>query len=348
MVQVRSFRNLISLSLFVVLALFLSGQASAQTGNGWSVCNETSRIVELSTGRSAGNDVIIEGWNRVRPGECRVVLPAPLTPGPYFLYGRSSRAHRGGVKVWSGDYEFCVDSQGSFSVESPPDCTAMGLEARQFQPILIESRTSWTTTLKETQLWTGDRAQAAGIQRLLDDAGIESGTIDGYIGRRTRAAIRTFLTERELSPDTPDTDLIDYLEQVAIERSRNIGLTLCNRSENRVWTAIGRRRGEGWESRGWWGLEAGSCERVVDQALIAASHFVYAEMETPGGQKALTGGFDVFCISRSQFAILGKEDCGLSFYEEVSFVETEVPEDGRLVFEFFERDFEFIETGEES
>ena len=71
-------------------------------------------------------------------------------------------------------------------------------------------------------------------------------------------------------------------------------------------------------------------------------------METPGGQKALTGGFDVFCISRSQFAILGKEDCGLSFYEEVSFVETEVPEDGRLVFEFFERDFEFIETGEES
>ncbi|OUY01021.1 MAG: hypothetical protein CBB65_02590 [Hyphomonadaceae bacterium TMED5] len=346
MAQARSFQTLIGLSLFLLLAVLCVGRAHAQDAEGWSVCNETSRIAELSTGRQVGNDVVVEGWTRVRPGECRVVLQAPLREGIYFLYGRTSRAHRGGVKSWTGDYEFCVDSQGTFSVETPPDCAAMGLEARGFQPVTIEDRTSWTTTLRETQQWNQQNAMAAGIQRLLDDAGIESGAIDGYIGRRTRSAIRTFLNDQDLPGDTTDTQLIDYLEQIAIERARSIGLTLCNRSNNRVWAAIGRRRGEGWESRGWWSLAAGTCERVVDQALIETSHFVYAEMDTPDGRKRIADGNEIFCLSQSQFAILGRENCAANFYEDAGFVETEVPADGLLIYEFFERDFEFMETEE--
>ncbi len=321
--------------------LLTSAPAAAQSGEGWSVCNETSRIVELATGRPLANTHVIEGWTRIRPGECRTVVEAPLRSGEiYYLYGRTSRAHRGGMRSWVGDYPFCVDSQGAFSLESLPNCTAMGLETRKFQPVLIESSTSWSTTLKETQKWTRERAQSAGIQRLLDDAGVESGSIDGYIGRRTRGAIRDFLSAQKLSSETTDAELIDYLEQVAIERSRNIGLSICNRTDERLWAAIGRRRGEGWESRGWWRLEAGSCERVIDQALIAAEHYVYAEMETETGTRYLkTTKGDTFCHSPSQFAILGKDKCKEAFYDEAVFKQTAIPEDGRLVVEFFERDF---------
>lgn len=340
----RLFRSLFNLGLFCLISLLLgAGQtASAQTArNGWSVCNETSRIVELATGRPMNNSVVVEGWTRIRPGECRIVLQAPLNSGsPYFLYGRTSRAHRGGMKSWTGDYPFCVDSQGSFSVESPPNCTAMGLESRRFQPILIESSTRWSTTLKETQKWSLQTAQMAGIQRLLDDAGIESGAIDGYIGRRTRGAIQEFLASQNLPGDSTDEELIDYLEQVAIQRSRNIGLNLCNRSDYGVWAAIARRRGEGWESRGWWRLEAGSCERVVDQALIATPHYIYAEMETDEGRRVLSAeGENTFCTSRAQFAVLGRDQCKEAFYDEKVFQETSVPTDGGLVFEFFNRDF---------
>lgn len=345
MALVRLFQNPGFLSGLFLAALFCAPSANAQQEpSGWSVCNETSRIIETATGRQSDSDVIVEGWTRIRPGECRNVLAAPLKPGPYFLYGRSSRAHRGGTKAWTGDYQYCVDSQGAFSVESPPDCTAMGLESRKFQPILIESKTRWTTTLKETQVWTKETAQAAGIQRLLDDAGVESGAIDGYIGRRTRNAIADFLTSRKLPTDTDDEKLIDYLEQEAIERARNIGLTLCNRTESRLWTAIARRRGEGWESRGWWGIEAGACERVIDESLISASHFVFAEMETDGGNKILDDGTDSFCIAHSRFAILGRTKCKAGFYDEARFKETAVPEKGRLVVEFFDRDFKFSEV----
>lgn len=320
-----------------------AGEASAQSRNGWSVCNETSRIVEMATGKPDDRSVYVEGWTRIRPGECRVVMEAPLLSGQHhYLYGRTSRAHRGGMKSWSGEFPFCVDSQGQFSLESVPNCTAMGLETRKFQPVLIESRTRWTTTLKETQKWSRQTAQSAGIQRLLGDAGIELGNIDGYIGRRTRRAIREFLISQQLPEDSTDDELIDYLEQVAIDRSRNIGLSLCNRTDDRIWTAIGRRRGEGWESRGWWRLEAGSCERVVDQELIASPHFVYAEMDSEAGQKVLTPAeSELFCMSPTQFAILGKDKCEENLYLEAPFRQTEVPVDGRLVVEFFDRDFDF-------
>ncbi len=327
-----------------MLALLTSGKASAQAASGWSVCNETSMIIETASGRTKGADVIVEGWRRVRPGECKVILNAPLKPGPYFLYGRSSRAHRGGIREWTGEYQYCVDAQGSFSVESPPDCGAMGLEPRDFKPVLIESKTRWITTLRETEKWTTTTAKAAGIQRLLGDAGVESGKIDGYIGRRTRGAISTFLQSRKLPASTDDNQLMDYLEQVAIERSRNLGFTLCNRTDERVWTAIGRRRGEGWESRGWWPIDAGGCERVIDEALLATPHYVFAEIESDAGLKRLSGASESFCLSRAQFAILGRDQCEEKFFDTANFVETAEPEDGKLVFELFDRDFEFAET----
>ena len=347
MAQARSFPEhfdfrLIAAGLALVLiGLFAPHAQAQQAATGWSVCNQTSMIIETSTGRPSGSDVIIEGWTRIRPGECRVVLAAPLQPGPHFLYGRSSRAHRGGIREWSGEYEHCVDAQGSFSVENPPNCVEMGLEGRKFKPVLIESKTRWTTTLKETQKWSMKTAKAAGIQRLLDDAGVESGKMDGYIGRRTRSAISDFLTSKKLPADTDDNQLMDYLEQVAIERSRNLGLTICNRSGDRVWTAIGRRRGEGWESRGWWPIEAGACERVIDEALLAAPHYIFAEIETPSGVKRLKNAAETFCMTRSQFAILGRDKCTEKYYQTGLFVETDDAKDGKLVFELFNRDFEY-------
>lgn len=346
MVLERLFRSL-ALILFVIMGVSVLVPAEAQANRGWSVCNETSYVIQVASGRPEGGGTVVQGWTKVRPGACEVLLPAPLTPGAHYLYAQSSLAHRGGLKAWRGDEPLCVEGLVSFTIESLADCTVMGLDERQFRPVLIESRTRWTNTIRETQAYTlsngSNSARSAGVQRLLGDAGVYSGAIDGDLGPRTRAAIREFLRERNLPSDTSDTDIIDILEQVALDRARNVGLTLCNRTENRIWTAIGRRNGQGWESRGWWLLEASGCARVIDEPLLQTEHFVFGEMEgdeaAGTGPRQLLRAADTFCISQSKFAIAGREDCGASAYRAALFASTPVPTDRKLVFEFFDRDF---------
>ena len=143
------------------------------------------------------------------------------------------------------------------------------MRSREFRPVLIEDADGWRTTFSETDKRNLEQASAAGVQRLLDNAGVYAGRIDGYLGRKTRAAIGDFLQSKGLDAETSDADLMDILEQTAIERARNVGLTFCNRTDKRIWSAMARRRGEGWESRGWWLLEAGGCARVIDEPLCS-------------------------------------------------------------------------------
>lgn len=330
-----------TLAIFALaLTLGLPMKAAAQANSGWEVCNETSYIIEAATGRYEGQGVVVEGWTRLRPGSCDRVIEGTLRPGIHYLFGRSSTAHRGGRKVWAGTSLLCIDPTGSFAVENIPDCSVMGLEAREFRPVLIEEANRWRTSFTETEKRTLEQASAAGVQRLLDNAGVYAGRIDGFLGRKTRAAIGDFLQSKDLDADTSDADLMDILEQTAIERARNVGLTFCNRTDKRIWSAMARRRGEGWESRGWWLLEAGGCARVIDEPLLQAGLFAYAEMEMGDGEiRTLTRGSDQFCVSKAKFAITGREACEEAAYRSGLFVATPAPVNRRLVFEFFERDF---------
>ncbi|MEL6259336.1 MAG: DUF1036 domain-containing protein [Pseudomonadota bacterium] len=333
-------RLFLKVGAIVALAVACGFPASAQSPSGWSVCNRTSFVLETATARPEGPSLIVEGWTKIRPGGCEVVLTAPLSQGVHYLYSRSSDAHRGGSREWGGgDEKLCVDPTGGFSVESPPDCAAMGLVPKSFRPVLIERRNGWMTVLEETEKYTEDRARAAGVQRLLGDATGDRAKIDGYLGRRTKRSIAAFLKDNGLKSDATDDQLIDALERRAIERGRDLGLTLCNRTRRRIWAAIARRRGDEWESRGWWQLEAGGCARAIDEALIQTDYFVYGEMEVDETKYLLERGSDTFCIARAKFAIAGRRDCEASAYESALFAASSTPEEGRLVFEFFERDF---------
>ncbi len=343
MVQARWFPK----ALLALLAAVLLGAGAAYLNNaraqaapgGWSLCNQTSYIVEVSTGRPDGKAVLVSGWLRLRPGECKLAANAPLTRGVHYSHARTSSAHRGGRRQWSGASRLCVDPQSSFAIENPPNCQAMGLEERSFRDIRINKRDSWRTIFSEANPYSLATARTAGLQRLLSDAGYEAATPSGnYDPRRMAAAISRFRTERDAQASTEE-QLIDALESNARRRAEAIGLTLCNRTAGRVWSAVARRRGEGWESRGWWALGPGGCARTIDDPLIQNFYFVQALLESPQGTRELANGGESFCTSPAKFAILGREKCGERAYDIGLF--TPITPQGRegIIVEFFERDF---------
>jgi uncharacterized membrane protein len=329
-------------------ALAFAGSAVAQqqrSPNGWQICNETTFVLEAATGRPDGRSIQVQGWTRLRPGECRVAVGAPLARGTHYLYARTSSAHRGGRRQWAGDARLCVDPTAQFQIENPPRCTDT-YEERRFRRVQINKRDTWRTSFSEATQYSQSRARQLGLQRLLEDAGYD--VREGRRGvdpRRIAQAIAQFRASARLSPTATEDQLIDALETAARRRAGQVGLTLCNRTRGRVWTAVARRRGEGWESRGWWALAPGGCVRTIDEVLIQEVYYVHASLQTPEGPRYLAAGGEPFCTSPARFAILGREHCEARYYETTLFTRIGARDRDGLVVDFEDRDF--LETGVE-
>lgn len=345
MALVRSFTRfaLGALACAVIAgALLFAAQAHAQqrAASGWQICNETSYVLEAATGRPDGRAIVVQGWTRLRPGDCRAGMGAPLARGTHYLYARTSAAHRGGRRQWVGDATLCVDPAASFQIENPPQCATMGLEERRFRRVQINKRDTWRTSFSEATPYTASRARAAGLQRLLLDAGYEIRTGRGGADPRAIAqSIAQFRAAARLAPNASEDQLIDALETAARRRSDQVGLTLCNRTRGRVWTAIARRRGEGWESRGWWQLASGGCVRTLDESLIQDVYYVYAALDSDEGPRLLAAGGEAFCTSPARFAVLGRESCDTRYYDTSVFTPISARNRDGLVVDFEERDF---------
>ncbi|MGE0597239.1 MAG: DUF1036 domain-containing protein [Hyphomonadaceae bacterium] len=331
----------IALAAALAIARVDDARAQQQRANsGWQVCNETSYVLEAATGRPDGRAILVQGWTRLRPGDCRTAVGAPLARGTHYLYARTSAAHRGGRRQWIGDATLCVDPSSSFTIENPPQCATMGLEERRFRRVQINKRDTWRTSFSEAQPYTLTRARQQGLQRLLQDAGYEIRTGRGGADPRAIAqSIAQFRSQARLQPNASEDQLIDALETAARRRSDQVGLTLCNRTRGRVWTAMARRRGEGWESRGWWQLAPGGCVRTLDEALIQEVYYVYAALDSDEGPRLLAAGGEAFCTSPARFAILGRESCGDRYYDTALFTPISARNRTGLVVDFAERDF---------
>ncbi len=332
--------------LCAVLAalMALAGRADAQQQrrqtSGWQICNETSFVLEAATGRPDGRAILVQGWTRLRPGECRIAVSAPLARGTHYLYARTSPAHRGGRRQWGGDARLCIDPSGSFTIENPPQCSAMGLDERRFRRVRINKRDTWRTSFAEAQPYTLTRARQAGLQRLLADAGFD--LREGRRGadpRRIAQAIAQFRTTARLPANATENQLIDALEQQAQRRAQQVGLTLCNRTRGRLWTALGHRNDGEWESRGWWPLNPNGCVRTIDEELIQEVYYVHAALETSEGPRMLAAGGEAFCTSGARFAIIGRGNCAARYYDEQLFTPISARNRTGLVVDFEERDF---------
>lgn len=328
-------------SRLFLIALLALPAAPARAAD---ICNETSFIIEAALGWiTERREIAVEGWTRVRPGECVEAGPTidPDSDQPLLFYARSTAAYLGGVREWGGQLDLCVGA-ADFAVEGVTDCESLGLDRRGFDVLRGEHR---LRTVLVEPLDFGDDAQEAGIQRLLRDAGYDIRFIDGVEGRRTFRAISAFVQAEGLPRTPPRPELIDALEAAAIRRNAEAGLVVCNETEGRIAVALARQRNDVWESRGWWRLDAGGCARVIAEHLDLADAWFYAERtgETVG---RLQNGTETFCYSPSRFVAEGRTDCAGRGYAAAPFRQIPGPVDGTSRVSLTLADFRLIENPE--
>lgn len=280
----------------------------------WQVCNETSYVLRLAIASPVAGKMTPRGWTRIRPGECET--PDGTVGIQRFIYAESVAAHRGGIREWKGKTPLCV-GEAEFTADATKDCADQGMESRNY---IAVSPDDPVTSFVEAREY-GGKAADAGIQRLLRDNGYQISRIDGLAGRRTQRTLSSFLKDHELAQNLTRSQQIDALEAAALENVKKIGLTLCNKSDERIWSAIGLRRKGLWESRGWWSIEPEDCLQVHKDSLSTSDLHFYAlqedtpadpENEPPRPDKKLTSVAiepAIFCIAEARFSALGRENC---------------------------------------
>ena len=313
---------LIRISLFALLAVFLTEERAEAA----ELCNETSYVVQVATGWPVEGGVVLQGWQRVRPGECvasaqEVSLESDT---PIFYYAKTSSAYLGGVREWRGGVPLCVD-EADFDVVANTRCAALGLASRDF--MIREGENRARTVLVEPSNY-GRRAEVAGIQRLLESAGYAISSVDGYEGRGTRRAVSSFLSDRGLGNRPAASRLIDELESAALERNASSGVTICNETIGDISAAIGHRVEDDWQSRGWWRLHAGECARMLATHLETGNAYYYAERINTGERTPILEGTQPFCLAPARFVAEGRGNCQQRGYGEALFRAVPEPENG--------------------
>ena len=302
----------------------------------WDICNETSFILRTANALVRDSKMTLKGWNEINPGQC-FTINAP-TGSPRYIFAESSDVNQGGIREWSGKTPICV-SRNNFIADATKSCALQNLETRNY--ISVNPAENRTTLIEPDDF--GDKADIAGIQRLLKDNGYKITRVDGLSGRRTNRYIREFKKIHSLPVSVSNNDLIGTLAESAKKKQSDFGLELCNSSTATIWAAIATRENGTWQSRGWWTIVNDECVRPYTKKLKGSDAHFYALQENKlvtdegtsfGPDKRLRSVATTpaqFCIAEAKFSALGREYCAESGYAVASFRPLPTDSDGAKI-----------------
>ncbi len=308
-------RPLLALAALAALMLMPS-RAAAQL----ELCNRTSYILYTATAVQERDGVTTQGWSRIVPGDCKTVIETPLGKNRYFVYARTSTAHGGAPRDWSGNMRLCA-AEANFRLKSAIGTTLCSAEssALPFAEVQTGGQSVWTTSFTESPaISTVDQARTAGLKRLLKDNGAKIDLIDGKPNQQTGNALSAFRKRTKLAANAPVRDMFDALETEALRTAAPAGYSICNDTDGDIWAVIAFKVRD-YVSRGWWKVAAGSCAKAITTALHVDA--VYLHVEKHGNPK-LVSGAEKFCLTNMQFEVEGRGNCGKRGLTETSFATT--------------------------
>lgn len=337
--KLRNFGAVLSCLVFslsspvVAQAPELRSDAEPTSAPIWEVCNETSFITRLANAVIRNGNMTPKGWDRLRPGQC-ITLEAP-TGSPRYIFAESIPGHQGGIREWTGKTPICV-SKDNFTADATKSCQLQNLQTRNY---LAVNPAEQRTTLIESSNF-GDKAEIAGLQRLLKENGFKITRIDGLSGRRTNRYIRDFKKKSGLPAKLSNSELIEALAVAAEKKQAEIGFEICNNSSAAIWAAMATRENGAWQSRGWWTVATTECVRPFTTSLKGTEAHFFAlqenvieteEGKTYGPDKRLRSVATTpaqFCIAEAKFSALGREYCTESGYAVANFRPLPTDSDG--------------------
>ena len=294
-----------------------SADQNNNTNSGdWQICNQTSYVQDIANAYLRDGEIGVKGWRRLNPGAC-MTETSPAN-SPRFLYARSAPIHLGDIREWTGNIALCV-SDTNFTSKAAKDCESQSQIEQDFfmrNFLAIDPSESRTDLIEAAEF--GDKAQIAGLQRLLKDIGYKVTRIDGISGRRTNRTINKFKKEKSLAGSADIDTLFAALITASEAAKDNTGLKLCNESPQVIWGALASRQQGGWHSRGWWDVQPQSCTQLYNDNLKDTQMHLFALQEQfdsqgkPLSDRQLRTEEEAslqFCISEAKFSALGNEFC---------------------------------------
>jgi uncharacterized membrane protein len=294
--------------IIVTLTVWLGRPAQAHAA--YDLCNSTSYTIRAAVAFKVAGDYQSAGWFTVYPGFCRPIIDKPLNQETYYIHARTVRGHKGPMRAWTGDDEFCVD-QDDFDIKGDRDCEKRGYASAYFAEVDVGHAKSWTTTFTEPTNYSLKRAQVFGVQRLLYDLGyLRKNQMDGYLGGSTAHAINKFERARSLHlGDEPSIKLLRALAKAADANAKGRGLQICNQTNYAIWAAIGiPQRGSQVNTKGWYRLKPQRCMTPVVEALSDDFVYVYGETVDDAAKKLYWHGDTRLCTNDVRFSITAKPD----------------------------------------
>jgi uncharacterized membrane protein len=294
-------------------ALLLTAPAYASL----TLCNRTSYVIYAATAVQTANDIAVKGWTRVVPGACAAAVAGDLTAPAYYLYARSSRAHAGPPRDWSGGTVLCVKDK-DFVLHLPAGIVRCAGDSYElaFAGLATRHLRAWTTTFHEApDLPSLDAAQRAGLKRLLADGGVRNLGSD----KAADAALARFRQRMHLVNNAPASALFDALETEAMKSAVPAGYTLCNDTAKPVWVALGQKKGTLYSARGWWTVGGGTCAPLITNSIAGSP--VFLRVEKAKGAP-LVSGPEAFCVTNIEFEVQGRGRCLQRGLVEAGFVPT--------------------------
>ena len=297
-------------------------QAQSIPQNQWNICNETSYVLRVASATLENGKMTPRGWERVRPGACLTKSPPAGTDR--YVFAESEKFHTGRVREWKGSVKLCVRDE-DFTADASLSCKLQDMDTRPY--LKVDPKEETTSFIEPDNF--GDKAPTAGLQRLLQDNGYKISRVDGLTGRRTSRTLQTFLKDNEITGTTSMGQKFEALIEGAIKVQSSIGLTLCNKSSQPIWSAIAYQSEGEWESRGWWPIEPGACARPYSSTLNNTNGHFFALQEQPAAEdepapkdkllRTVAAKPRQFCVAEGVFSAIGDEYCSDRGYRPVSF-----------------------------
>lgn len=327
-------RILFFVFLFALSQPVLPSPALAQL----KFCNETSYVIDAAFAKKAKNIWQTQGWFRLYPGFCEIVIKKSLRQKIYYVHARSVFEHRGAVKLFGGTKIFCVDSpKRNFTIKSRVLCREKGGEKTGFARIKIGASNFKQRFQEAKPFHSSNHAMVAGVQRLLRENGFEIGDIDGYWGKLTQRTIQEFQRSIKLRPTgVINQKLFDQL-LVGAENMLGVrsGFKLCNQTRYLVWASVGYRainksndfQTQRFESKGWVKVLPEDCAMLLRENLGQPRYYIYAEavdkdgsiIYKSNGEPLVWLGDFPMCLKRLKFKIENRKQCAKRGFQQAPF-----------------------------